>query len=66
METPELIPAELREHQLVLLSEAREAAAGRMPQLQEREFLRQLHELLKDFGAELSYTTADDGIHVSI
>ncbi|MCP9841427.1 hypothetical protein KBY93_12400 [Synechococcus sp. J7-Johnson] len=66
MKTPELISAELREHRRVLLREAAQSAAGRVPQLQEREFLRQLHELLEDFGAELSYTTADDGIHVSI
>jgi hypothetical protein len=63
---PQPLPAEVRQHQQALLREASEAAAGRVPQLQEREFLRQLHELLEDFGAELSYTTADDGIHVSI
>lgn len=30
------------------------------------EFLQKLHELLRDYSAEIYYTQADDGVHVAV
>lgn len=46
---------EQREQARAFMREAGRRAARQLPGILEAEFLRQLHELLEDLGAEISY-----------